>query len=86
MSKSTYFRAALSRAMTSAIVSKVINFTISKTNSLPTWQSWLDHWKYNAGAQVQVKTDLDDLHDELEDDKNDSDKDGNHDSDPTMAS
>ena len=34
----------------------------------------------------QVKTDLDDLHDELEDDKNDSDKDGNHDSDPTMAS
>ena len=63
MSKSTDFRAALSRAMTSAIVSKVINFTVGKTSNLPTWQSWLDDWKYNANAKITVKTDLDDLED-----------------------
>lgn len=37
MNRSTDFRAALSRAMTSAIVSKVVNFTVNKTASLPTW-------------------------------------------------
>lgn len=63
MSKSTDFRASLSRAMTSAIVSKVINFTVGKTSNLPTWQSWLDDWRYNAGASVTVKTDMDDLED-----------------------
>ena len=68
MSKSTDFRPALSRAMTSAIVSKVINFTVGKTSSLPTWQSWIDDWRYNAGASVHVKTDLDDLVDPEEED------------------
>ncbi|CAB9517781.1 expressed unknown protein [Seminavis robusta] len=56
MSKSTDFRAALSRAMTSAIVSKVINFTVGKSTALPTWSTWLDDWRYNAGARVNVKT------------------------------
>ena len=73
MSKSTDFRASLSRAMTSAIVSKVINFTVGKTSNLPTWQSWLDDWRYNAGASVTVKTDMDDL--EGLEDKSDEDED-----------
>ena len=68
MKRSTDFRAALTRAITASIVSKVVNFTVSKTSALPTWSTWLDDWKYNAGASVNVKTDEDeDSEEELDD-------------------
>lgn len=35
----------------------VINFTVSRSNAKGTWSSWLDDWKHNAGAQVQIATD-----------------------------
>lgn len=103
MQKSTDMRAALTRAMTAAVVGKgrrhwivflrvcvcvglfrhicnsfryvmvilwrltvqlafslflaVINFTVSRSNAKGTWSSWLDDWKHNAGAQVQIATD-----------------------------
>jgi len=66
MNRSGDFRGALSRAMTSAIVSKVINFTISKTTQLPTWSTWLDDWRYNAGASVNVKADMEEEEEEEE--------------------
>ena len=57
MSRSTDMRASLTRAMTAAIVGKVINFTITtKTKHLPTWSTWIDDWKYSAGAKVKVLT------------------------------
>ena len=59
MGKSTDMRSALTRALTSAIVGKVVNFTVSRTKALPTWSSWLDDWKYSAGADVQVRPDND---------------------------
>ena len=55
MSRSTDIRAAITRAMTAAIVGKVINFTVSRTTTnKPTWSTWLDDWTHNAGAQIRV--------------------------------
>lgn len=55
MKRSTDLRAALTRAMTSAIVGKVINFTVSKSkNNLPAWSTWLDDWKHNGSARVEI--------------------------------
>ena len=50
MNRSTDMRAALTRAMTAAIVGKVINFSISRTSGsiLPTWSTWLDDWKHSS--------------------------------------
>lgn len=45
LAKSGDIRSALTRAMTSAIVGKVVNFTVSRTSARPTWQTWLDEWK-----------------------------------------
>ena len=56
MAKSTDMRSAMTRAMTAAIVGKVINFTVSRSARMPTWSTWLDDWRHNAGAQVQVST------------------------------
>jgi hypothetical protein len=39
---------------------KVINFTVSKSKTRPTWTAWLDDWKYSAGATIQVDNDADD--------------------------
>lgn len=55
MKWSTDMRAAMTRAMTAAIVGKVINFTVSRTTVLPNWSTWLDDWKHNAGAKVKVE-------------------------------
>ena len=52
MNRSNDMRAALTRAMTAAIVGKVVKFSVSKSSSLlPTWSTWLDDWKHN---KVQV--------------------------------
>ena len=48
MERSTDMRAALTRAMTSAVVAKVVNFTVSRTKP---WSAWLDDWKH---TQVEV--------------------------------
>lgn len=48
MERSTDMRAALTRAMTAAIVAKVINFTVSRSSAKSTWATWLDDWKYNT--------------------------------------
>lgn len=57
MEKSTDMRAALTRAMTAAIVGKVINFTVSRSKANQTWATWLGDWKYNAGAEVNIEDD-----------------------------
>jgi len=51
MAKSSDMNAALTRAMTSAIVGKVINFTTSRQSARPSWQTFLDGLKY-APASV----------------------------------
>ena len=56
MAKSTDMRAALTRAMTAAVVGKVISFTVSRSKTPPTWSSWLEDWQNNAGARVQIST------------------------------
>jgi hypothetical protein len=56
MKSSTDLRAALTRAMTSAIVGKVVNLTVSrKYERANNWSAWLSDWKYNDGARVQVR-------------------------------
>ena len=47
-------RGALTRAMTNALVRKVVNMTMSRTNALPTWSTWLSDWKREDGAKVNV--------------------------------
>ena len=46
LQQSSDMQAALTRAMTSAVVGKVINFTVSRSSSRPSWQTWLDDWKH----------------------------------------
>jgi len=53
MCRSTDMRAALTRAMTAAIVGKVINFTVSRVNK-PSWADWLGDWKNNSGASIEI--------------------------------
>lgn len=56
MESSTDLRAALTRAMTSALVGKVVNLTVSRADGLPnSWSGWLADWKHNDGAKVQVQ-------------------------------
>jgi len=55
LERSTDIRSAMTRAMSAAIVGKVINFTVSRSTGRPTWSAWLDDWKYSAGAQIQVE-------------------------------
>jgi hypothetical protein len=40
--------------MTSAVVGKVVNMTVSRKNALPTWSTWLSDWSREDGAQVNV--------------------------------
>jgi CRP-like cAMP-binding protein len=57
MDSSNDMRSALTRAMTTALVGKVINMTVSRstTMQLPSWTNWLSDWKYSDGARVQVQ-------------------------------
>jgi CRP-like cAMP-binding protein len=59
MERSTDLRAALTRALSSAVVGKVINFTISKSQAHRSWSQWLDDWKHSDGATIQVQDDDD---------------------------
>ena len=47
-------RGALTRAMTSAVVGKVVNMTISRAK-LPQWTAWLRDWTRDDGATVQLQ-------------------------------
>ena len=56
MHGSTDLRAALTRAMTSALVGKVVNLTVSRTNQgSGRWSSWLSDWK-TKGDHTAVVT------------------------------
>lgn len=56
MESSTDLRAALTRAMTSALVGKIVNLTISRKDGMVNnWSGWLADWKHNDGASVQVR-------------------------------
>lgn len=55
MERSTDLRAALTRALSSAIVGKVINFTLSKSQARRSWSQWLDDWKHSDGAKIHVQ-------------------------------
>jgi CRP-like cAMP-binding protein len=56
MNTSGDLRSALTRAMTSALVGKVVNLTISRSNNtLPNWSTWLSEWSRNDGTRVEVK-------------------------------
>lgn len=54
MQRSTDLRAALTRAMASAIVGKVINFTVSRSNA-SSWTNWLSDWNTADGAIVEIE-------------------------------
>jgi CRP-like cAMP-binding protein len=54
MTSSNDLRAALTRAMTSALVGKVVNLTISRSNKLPNWATWLSDWQRSDGATIQL--------------------------------
>jgi CRP-like cAMP-binding protein len=65
MSRSIDMRGSLTRAMTAAIVGKVINFTVSrKTTSLPTWSAWLDDFRHKGDTAISYL-----VNSELEDDE-----------------
>jgi hypothetical protein len=47
-------RGALTRAMTSAVVGKVVNMTFSRAK-VPQWTDWLRDWSRDDGAQVHLQ-------------------------------
>jgi hypothetical protein len=47
-------RGALTRAMTSAVVGKVVNMTFSRAK-VPQWTDWLGDWTREDGAEVQLR-------------------------------
>mmetsp|Transcript_27340 Transcript_27340/g.66367 ORF Transcript_27340/g.66367 Transcript_27340/m.66367 type:complete len:270 (+) Transcript_27340:481-1290(+) len=56
MESSTDLRGSLTRAMTSALVGKVVNLTVSRADGIPnSWSGWLADWKHNDGASVHVR-------------------------------
>jgi len=59
MKSSTDLRAALTRAMSSALVGKVVNLTVSRThNTKVPWLEWLKDWKSKDGASVEIQSDF----------------------------
>lgn len=54
MEKSSDMQAALTRAMTSAVVGKVINFTVSRRSGQPSWQTFLDAWRRGPASATQA--------------------------------
>eukprot|EP00980_Cylindrotheca_fusiformis_P007591 scaffold1580_cov116-Cylindrotheca_fusiformis.AAC.26 len=68
MGTSNDLRSALTRAMTSSLVSKVVNMTVSKMKDMPTWSIWLSDWAHSAGASVKVSPSAELEENEAEDD------------------
>ena len=48
LAHSTDMRSAMTRAMSAAVVGKVINFTVSRSRGAKPWASWLEDFKYSA--------------------------------------
>jgi len=46
ITSSRYIQEALTRAMTAAVVGKVVNFLMSRRTGAPTWNTLLDNWKH----------------------------------------
>lgn len=56
MESSTDLRAALTRAMSSALVGKVVNLTISRSHyDKAPWSVWLSDWKNKDGLSIEVR-------------------------------
>lgn len=59
MKSSTDLRAALTRAMSSALVGKVVNLTVSRSNNAKVpWLEWVKDWKSNDGTSVEIQSDF----------------------------
>lgn len=57
MGMSPDLRSGLTRAMTSALVGKVVNLTVSRTqHGMPLWASWLSDWNSGDGAKVNLRS------------------------------
>lgn len=65
MKSSSDIQGSLTRAMTAAIVGKVLNFMVSRTSALPSWATWLDNWK-NSGPRHSKVEELDEEEEEIE--------------------
>jgi CRP-like cAMP-binding protein len=63
--RSIDMRAGLTRAMTAAVVGKVINFTVSRSSGKASWSTWLDDW---TGAKVKIEKE-DDAKKDADDDE-----------------
>lgn len=56
MESSTDMRSALTRAMSLAVVGKVVNLTVSRTHQSAPWSTWLKDWKSESGTtNVEVR-------------------------------
>eukprot|EP00531_Pseudo-nitzschia_arenysensis_P010179 CAMPEP_0116134640 /NCGR_PEP_ID=MMETSP0329-20121206/10760_1 /TAXON_ID=697910 /ORGANISM="Pseudo-nitzschia arenysensis, Strain B593" /LENGTH=431 /DNA_ID=CAMNT_0003629377 /DNA_START=9 /DNA_END=1304 /DNA_ORIENTATION=- len=60
MKSSTDLRAALTRAMSSALVGKVVNLTMSRSQNtaVPPWLEWLKEWKSTDGTSVEIDSEF----------------------------
>jgi CRP-like cAMP-binding protein len=70
MTHSTDLRAALTRAMSSALVGKVVNLAVSRTHhdKVP-WLEWLKDWKHKDGTTVEIRSDIRSDHFRLAEDR-----------------
>lgn len=57
MASSVDMKSAMNRAMTAAIIAKVINFTVSRSKArIPQWSSWLDEMKYGSYSSTHAES------------------------------
>ena len=57
---------ALTRAMTAAIVGKVVNFMVSRQHAIPKWSTMLDNWRVRTDRFVNGEEEVEDEDDEEE--------------------
>jgi len=67
MKSSRDIKDSLTRAMTAAIVGKVVNFMVSRQSAIPKWSTMLDNWRH-----ASPRDDEDDVASESEDDEESS--------------
>mmetsp|Transcript_319 Transcript_319/g.505 ORF Transcript_319/g.505 Transcript_319/m.505 type:complete len:462 (-) Transcript_319:520-1905(-) len=53
MKSSRYMQDSMTRAMTAAIVGKVMNFMVSRQSAMPKWSTMMDNWNYPTARRRQ---------------------------------
>jgi len=71
MKSSRDMKDSLTRAMTAAVVGKVVNFMVSRQSAIPKWSTMLDNWRH-AGPRHRQDEEMGETEEEEEEEVNNS--------------